>query len=176
MLACDENVMNPAIWLCLQWHFYSTNLINVVRRECGSYWLTTYRMTSPVRGLRRPPVLHSLGLHARTGQPHGSWGVVRSSELYLFPAGACCPVALLEVMLSSSPASRTWSHFPLPHPFGSSLTVWAAVAAAVRMWSSPSSALYPSASIGEDEMFFPISAVPFPPSEHHPLLYLPHRR
>lgn len=42
-------------------------------------------MTSPLRGQWRPPVLHSLGLHARTGQPHGNRGTVRSWELCLFP-------------------------------------------------------------------------------------------
>lgn len=55
--------------------------------------------------------------------------------------------------------------------------LWLAVAAAVRMWSPQRSALHPSESIGEeDEMFFPLSPVPIPPSEHHPVIHLPHRR
>lgn len=125
MLACDESIIIPAMWLCLQWHFYSSNLLNVVRRECGSYRLTTYRMTSPVGGQRRPPVLHSLGLHARTQEQSHTEAeapcAVRSCVYSrLEPA---VRLALLEVMLSSPPASRTWSHFPLPHLFGSSLTV-----------------------------------------------------
>ena len=78
----------------------------------------------------------------------------------------CCHSPLRRGQRASLP-SRT----PLLVP------LWLAVAAAVRMWSPQRSALQPSASIGEeDEMFFPLPPVPLPPSEHHPLLHLPHRR
>lgn len=96
--------------------------------------------------------------------------------------GACCLACLRclpaksDAVINPCAADRE----PLPSlrpPPPPLVPLWLAVAAAVRMWSPQRSALHPSESIGEeDEMFFPLSPVPIPPSEHHPILHLPHRR
>lgn len=98
MLAADENIMIPAMWLCLQWHLYSTKLIK------EPVWIIlsdNNNSTSPLRGQRRPSVLHSLGQYARIGQPHGSWGAVRSLELCLLLEPAVRSLARSDAIISS---------------------------------------------------------------------------
>lgn len=89
---------------------------------------------------------------------------------------ACLPaLSACEKWCCHSPLRRGQrASFPPRTPL---VHLWLAVEAAVRMWSPQRNALHPSASIGEeDEMFFPLSPVPLPPSEHHPVIHLPHRR
>ncbi len=157
----------------------------------------THTLTSRLRGQRRPPVLLSLQqlVHTRAELPTRKRRRADTVR-YLLPerravfTGVCLPACLpacavclrkSDAVIAPCAADREPLSPPAPPPPqpppppGSSL--WLAVAAAVRMWSPQRNALHPSASIGEeDEMFFPLSPVPLPPSEHHPVLHLPHRR
>lgn len=131
----------------------------------------------------RPPVLlHSLHSLHGVNYRHGSRGALTpcavcwpgSAQFHrsLLPACLRCLRAKSDAVITPRAADRE----PLPsrHP---RVPLWQAVAAAVRMWSQQRNALHPSESIGEeDEMFFPLSPVPIPPSQHHPVLHLPHRR
>lgn len=108
-----------------------------------------------------------------THRPHKHWppqlpGQKRTRSVLLKqpePEGCCHRPPCAAADITASFPSRT-----------SPVRLWLAVAAAVRMWSPQRSAFYPTASTGEDEMFFPLPPVPLPPSEHHPVLHLPHRR
>lgn len=92
----------------------------------------------------------------------------------LLPELSVCPPARLpQSDAVIAPCCCGQGAFPLPSP--------SVLSGCLSRWQCgcgvPNAALHPSASIAEeDEMFFPLSPVPLPPSEHHPVLHLPHRR
>lgn len=135
-----------------------------------------------------PALTHSTSLHPLTEPPTHErrradtvrcllpgWSAVSTGALLpaCLPACLRCLPAKSDAVIAPCAADRasfSLSHTPL-------VLLWLAVAVAVRMWSPQRNAFHPSASIAEeDEMFFPLSPVPLPPSEHHPVLHLPHRR
>lgn len=147
----------------------------------GLYRQTTYTLTSHLSGQRRAPVLLSLKQVASAPYELPTRKLRRPDTVrrWLLERRAVSPEPAAWLPAKSDAviapcAADTEPPFPSrTHP----VPLWLAVAAAVRMWSPQRNGLQPSASIGEeDEMFFPLSPVPFPPSKHHPLLHLPHRR